>query len=380
MESAELSGLYGALPCVVMAFTQGGELAHCNAIAKELMGPTDKDKITLADIFASQSAQLLKQHLNAGCNKNNELQEILEINSSYQFSLELLAQIRWWLPSEGEPLLILTAIEPKLLPEKHSKLEKDYRTLRSLIETSATPTWCIEYTEPVDLNVSDKEIIRQVFENDSHWYMCNKAMARLYDIPDDLDFNKQPVRMNFPRSPQNEAFIQELIDCGFFIDEALSVDSSHDGRLMYIANTVRPHIEFGMLHRMWGTSRDITQDKRKEAQLKQRENEMREVLSSVPDIILVVDEKLVLQGANPAFEKQLGWRIDDWLGKKLTQVVDLQPYTMQKKEMMSGGARRFVVPIFCADNKTRNFDASLAHFVDDLNGDRFVGVLRQVEV
>lgn len=379
MESNELQGLFEALPCVAMVFSKDGKLRYCNDAAQEVMGQVQKVRNTLTDVFTVQSAELIERYLNLGTTENEDLQELLEIKSSYQFPLEMAFQLRWWVRPETEPLLILTANKPKVVSSEHARLEEDYRTLRSIIETLNIPTWCIEYSEPVDLSGSDKEIIRQVFENDSRWYMCNKAMARLYDIPDDLDFNKHPVRINFPRSPQNEAFIQELIDNDYFVDDALSIDTSHDGSLMYISNTVRTHIEHGLMRRMWGTCRDITRDRRMEAQMKQRENEMRGVLSSVPEVIVVVDGQSVLQGANPAFEHQLGWRIDDWLGKELTQVVNLKPYTMRNKEMRSGAAQRFIVPVSCADKKTRNFDTSLAYFDDDINSNWFVGVLRQVE-
>lgn len=376
MDETEFLELLRVLPFMVMVFSRSGKLRYLNMNAQETLGQRLGEDSTIADIFSDQSAEVLNTHLLGDYQKAGELQEILEINSSSRFSLEILAQLKWWTPADGQPLLVLSAVDARAQLREHVKLQDDYRTLRSLIETSATPTWCIEYTEPVDLNTSDTEIIRQVFENDSHWYMCNKAMARLYDLPDDLDFNKLPVRRNFPRSPKNEAFVQELIDNDFIADDALSIDINYDGSRMYIANTVRPHIECGMLRRMWGTSRDITQDKRKETQLRQREHEMREVLSSVPDVILVVDEKLVLQAANPAFEKELGWRIDDWLGKTLEEVVDFRPYVMTKKEIKNDNAKRFVVPVLCADQQIRNYHASFAYFSDDLNGGRYVSVLR----
>src|SRR5439155_4366405 len=116
----------------------------------------------------------------------------------------------------------------------------------------------IEYTEPVDVTQPEAEIVRQVFENDCHWSMCNRAMAHLYNLPDDLDFNRQPVSTYFRRSPENEAFVRQLIAENFQVDAAPAIDVRHDGTLAHVENSVRAHIESGLMVRMWGTVRDMT--------------------------------------------------------------------------------------------------------------------------
>jgi hypothetical protein len=72
-------------------------------------------------------------------------------------------------------------------------LESKVKMLDTVIETSAEAMWCMEFSEPVNLRSSAQEIVRQVFENKCHWIMCNQAMARLFDLPDGVDFIRQPV-------------------------------------------------------------------------------------------------------------------------------------------------------------------------------------------
>ena len=63
----------------------------------------------------------------------------------------------------------------------------------------------------------------------------------------DVDFNQQPVRLYWPRSPANEAFVRRLIEAGFSVDCALSVDRRHDGSPAYVENDVRATIINGQL-------------------------------------------------------------------------------------------------------------------------------------
>jgi PAS domain S-box-containing protein len=204
-----------------------------------------------------------------------------------------------------------------------ASLEEALDVADGCIEASPVAMWCIEYTEPVDLNAAEQEIVRQVFENDCHWRMCNQAMARLYNLPDGLDFNRQRVSSYFPRSAENEAFIRQAIDAHFHIDAAPAVDVRHDGTLMHVENSVRCRIEDGKLVRMWGTVRDITETRLAHDRLVQREQEVIAILSALPDAVLVVDQSGIAVAINPAFETAFGWQAEDVLGKQVSPIIDL---------------------------------------------------------
>lgn len=193
--------------------------------------------------------------------------------------------------------------------------------LRTFVNTSRDALFCIEFLEPVDLTAPEPEIVRQVFENECVWRMCNTAMARLYKLPEDRDFNAQNVRFVFPRNPENEQFVRDLIEADFDTDGALSLDQDYEGREVYMENDVRGQIADGMLYRMMGTVRNISQQKIREQELIDRLNAMSNVLSAIPDPVLVVDTDGVLQAANPALEWRFGWHLDDLLGQPVNAIV-----------------------------------------------------------
>lgn len=203
-------------------------------------------------------------------------------------------------------------------------LESENEVLTGIIATARDATYCIDFDEPVDLRAPDHEVIRQVFENACRWRYCNEAMARFYRLPPGEDLNSRDVHEVFPRNPENEAFIRELIAHGWHLNAAPSRDHRYDGAEMVVDNDVRSKIIDGRLHRFWGIVRDQSSRILKERQLRTEANLALDLLGAVPDPILVVNRDGRIEGANPAVEWALGWSLDEILGNRLSAVVQLR--------------------------------------------------------
>jgi PAS domain-containing protein len=186
--------------------------------------------------------------------------------------------------------------------EKIQKLEQELMILRqentmlrSFMDTSRDALFCIEFTEPIDLTTPESEVIRQVFENECVWRKCNPAMARLYKLPEGLDFNTQNVHFVFSRNPENEEFVRTLIKADFHIDGVLSLDQDYDGREVFMENDVRAQIEDGMLLRMFGAVRSISQQNIRDQALNDRLDALSSVLNAIPDPVRVVNASGMLR-------------------------------------------------------------------------------------
>lgn len=270
-------------------------------------------------------------------------------------------------------------IDPAL--DAAEQLARENEILHSIVSTSKDALWCIEFAEPVDLTAPLPEAIRQVFENVSYWRLCNKAMARLHELPETLDFNEQHVRAAFPRNPENEAFVQQLIEHDFNIDGAPSLDRRYDGRDLYVENDVRRHVENGMLHRMWGAARDLSEQRRKELDLTSRLDATLEVLSAVPDPILVIGGDGILQAANPAIEWRFGWPIDEVLGRAATMLVRFPPgFDPAADTLTPGGTGQTLdVVVLAADGSQHPCRAHLSALHGDARGGRRVALTLRPE-
>lgn len=143
------------------------------------------------------------------------------------------------------------------LAERLARLEADNRLLKQIADAGNEAHWCIEFASPVDLSLPLDDIVSQVFSHPSYWRLCNLAMSRLYGLPHHLDMSAQPVRTYWPRSPENEAFVRQIIAAGYSIDGALSVDTRHDGQRIRVENDVRADVEDGFLVRLWGNCRPL---------------------------------------------------------------------------------------------------------------------------
>ncbi|MDR2678117.1 MAG: PAS domain-containing protein, partial [Zoogloeaceae bacterium] len=189
---------------------------------------------------------------------------------------------------------------------------------------SSEAMWCIEFSEPVDISQRNSEIVRQVFENDCHWLFCNEALTRLYGLPEGLDIERQPVSLYFPRIPENEAFIIQIIKSGFAVDNAPSTDYRHDGSVRYMENNVRCSIADGFLFRIFGTLRDVTSIQQTHARLKNEVEKMRDIFAALPDAIMVIDRDRRLLAVNASFETLLGWNSEDFLGRDVQSIINLE--------------------------------------------------------
>ena len=193
--------------------------------------------------------------------------------------------------------------------------------LSQMIGAATEACWCIEFLEPVNTELSEDEIVERIFSNQSRWRACNEAMARLYDVPEGLDFNTQPVARYFPATEVNRQMIRDLVRANYRLDRAAAVDRRHDGSEMLVENDFRAAIEEGFLVRLWGTTRDIGPRSHREKQLFDRAATMLDILSATPDPILVLSEEGLLLAANPAAEKAWGRLADQMLGMPLQGFV-----------------------------------------------------------
>ncbi|MBD9372760.1 PAS domain-containing protein [Rhizobium sp. ARZ01] len=203
-------------------------------------------------------------------------------------------------------------------PELNERVE----ILSQMIGAATEACWCIEFLEPVDISLAEEEIVDRIFTNQSRWRACNEAMARLYNVPEGLDFNTQPVSRYFPDTAVNRAMVRDLVRSNYRLDHAAAVDQRHDGSEMLVENDFRAAIKDGFLIRLWGTTRDIGPHKLREQQLFDRATAMLDILSAAPDPILVIAEDGLLLAANPAAETAWGRAADQTLGRPIQDFVE----------------------------------------------------------
>lgn len=235
-----------------------GIIRWMSASQAELLGISDTIGVSIDSVYDTASAERIRAILMRAASVG--FSTTLDIEIFGRAGRRLRTVGRATIVSEGgRRALRLSKIELGPVGAHYDQLEADTALLSSILWSAKEAHWAIVFLEPVDITQSREDIIRQVFENQSVWRMCNPAMARAYGLPEDIDFNKQSVRLYWPRSPENERFVGHIIDGGYSVDDAISVDRKHDGTVIYILNDVRAQIQDGYLTHLWGNIRNVTE-------------------------------------------------------------------------------------------------------------------------
>jgi PAS domain S-box-containing protein len=105
---------------------------------------------------------------------------------------------------------------------------------------------------------------------------------------------------------------------------------------------------------------------------------MSNVLSAIPDPVLVVDSSGVLQAVNPALEWKFGWHLDDILGQAITTVIRFPDKFSLAEELPLPGADapRLNVEVRSPDGRLHRCMAQVSSFGEDDSDRRIVITLR----
>lgn len=293
------------LSCTVC---KSGRMTNVSSSLSDQLGysPVEMQNCSIESIFTAESTHLLRKLFS--CPPADEKLSSLALtfirHSTSLFPVLASGFLEW--RDADAPSIHLVFIPLGSLSHRLSELQNANEVMTQMLYSAKVAYWCIEFAEAVDITQTPDEVVRQVFENRSYWRMCNRAMADVYEMPADVDFNQQPVRLYWPRSPANEEFVRRLVETDFCVDGALSVDRRHDGSPAYVENDVRAAIHDGRLLRMWGSIRDVSQELRMQHDAEQRIDALRRVFDAVPDAVLVIDEELQPRWRNAAFEQAFG--------------------------------------------------------------------------
>lgn len=297
-------------------------IVHVSRVAESVIGPAGNRP--LREVMDGQSAECLTELRRSLKPGDAPVHQLIHFVGVSGLPTKVVGLVDTVTDEAGVPVLRFTACYDLRCGPWLEELVVSQEVLRGFVQASSEAMWCIEFSEPVDITQGDLEIVRQVFENDCHWLLCNDAMARLYHLPEGLDMNLQPVSLYFPRSPENEAFILQIIGSGFAVDNAPSIDFRHDGSARYMENNVRCSIVDGQLVRIWGTVRDVTNFRQMQNRLVREAEAVRNILSALPDAILVIDRNRRLVAVNASFETLLGWNGEEFLGRDVQGIIDLE--------------------------------------------------------
>ncbi len=135
---------------------------------------------------------------------------------------------------------------------------------REFIEQSAEAIWCFESPEPMSIHLSEERQIKYLMEISS-LTECNNTMAKMHGF----EYAEQIIGAKLkdfldPADPINIEYLRSFIRSNYRLVNAPSHKIDNDGKLKYFLNNMIGVVKNEKLVRVWGTQRNITEEKETE--------------------------------------------------------------------------------------------------------------------
>ena len=140
---------------------------------------------------------------------------------------------------------------------------------RSFIAQSSEGVSRLEIDPPVPIDLPEEEQIDQVYAR-ARIAECNDAMARMYGYKEAKDMMGVPLsQLHNVTDSTNREQIRAFIRAGYRVADSETREHDRDGRSRVFLNNVVGFLEDGHLVRVWGTQRDVTEQRHLEEQFRQ---------------------------------------------------------------------------------------------------------------
>ncbi|HYW08710.1 MAG TPA: ATP-binding protein [Longimicrobium sp.] len=138
---------------------------------------------------------------------------------------------------------------------------------RAFVEQSTEGIWCFEFDPPIPGEASTDARMAHALRR-GVLRECNDAMARMYGYAHAGELLGSGLA-EFAATPdsRNLAFFRAFLESGGRLSDGESRELDRNGAEHVFLNNLVPILEGTAIRRVWGTRRDITEQKRTEAQL-----------------------------------------------------------------------------------------------------------------
>jgi len=140
---------------------------------------------------------------------------------------------------------------------------------RAFIAQSSEGVSRLEIDPPVPTTLSEEEQIDRLYAG-ARIAECNDAMARMYGYREARDLvGTRLADLHNVTDPTNREQIRAFIRASYRMSDSETREHDRDGRPRVFLNNVVGFVEDGHLVRVWGTQRDVTEQRQLEEQFRQ---------------------------------------------------------------------------------------------------------------
>jgi PAS domain S-box-containing protein len=215
---------------------------------------------------------------------------------------------------------ILEIFSPRAAAELERKqtdeaLRESEQRHRAFIAQSPDAMWRIEFEVPIATALPAEQQIDKMYQ---YGYVaeCNDATARMFG----LETAEQLIGARFGdlEPPSSPRFREDLLSAvrseyRYTTIETGRLDQA--GALRYLLRSHWGIVESGLLQRIWGMSRDITELRRAEMAVAAAEQTLRELLENLHLVAVMLDREELVSFCNEYLLRMSGYQSEDIIGK-----------------------------------------------------------------
>ncbi len=192
-------------------------------------------------------------------------------------------------------------------------LEQSEARYKDLISHTSEGVWRVELEKPLPIGLPEEEAVEWYCRN-GYIAECNAAHARLFGFSDPAELTgKRLVDVMLPSDVGRMESFRSMVRGGFQSRtvEIPSLDAG--GNVKHLLRTEVPIVEDGLLLRVWGITRDISELKQSESELRRLNRALRLLSSSNQALVRIQNESQLPQEICRILVEEGGYRMA-WMG------------------------------------------------------------------
>ncbi len=249
----------------------------------------------------------------------------------------------------------------------------------SLLENTSEAVFCYEYDPPISTDLPIDQQVAALYEGTLA--ECNDVAARSYGAEKARDVIGRTLMSVFGEpTPGIDLLFQRFVEGGYRMIDGESSQVLPDGSTRYFLNNGHADIVEGRLRRVWGTYRDVTDQKRVEHALRESEGRFSTAFHTNPDPMIITSHEDTLLAVNDAFLRVTGFARDEVLFRNADELglwADDPEYSTIKRLLHEGKpVRGFDTRLRTKKGETRFVNVTASRL--DVDEDGFLIVARDV--
>ena len=224
------------------------------------------------------------------------------------------------------PKTILEAFADRAAAELERKqrgelLRQSEERHRAFVALNPDGLWRVEFEPPIPTSLPEQEQLEHIYQ-DGYLAEANEAMARLLGVETVKELIGHPIRdLDRLSNPSVRNATLHAIRSGYRFSTVETGPFGRDGKVRYMLRSQWGIVEDGLLRRIWGCTREITDLKLSEMAFDASEQRMLHLMENLPLMVVMLRPDGEIAFCNDHLLEVTGWRLSEVMDKNWVDLM-----------------------------------------------------------